>query len=587
MVLIMAGTIWLNLARKYRPKTFNEIVGQTLTVSLLKNSLHLARFFPVYLLSGLRGSGKTSIGRIFAAAVNCNELIKFQENKEIQKFPCLECQSCKAMLEGNHPDFIEIDAASHTGVDNVRSIIEAASFLPIMGQKKIYLIDEAHMLSKAAFNAFLKILEEPPPRAVFMLATTDIEKILPTVKSRSFQLFFDPIGVNEITNSLQEICVKENIPFEEQALKIIAQESQGSLRDGTNIVERIRLSSSSITLSAVNDNLGIIPDTELIDIFAIALSGSKKGLLEKLNSVEIINYCAIMLFKRFLELIRTLIRVRYQIAYPQFLTYQKELTQILKHCSIEDLILFLDIFYRLEPQFVRSPLKHLILETMLLKIASSRSSKSRSASHKATQNKLNPEEQTSASFAPSAKLTQKTEEIKPDEVKPKEVRVEPENKEHDKWDAFLAEIQKIGNPFVASVFKQGKMLKDATEKELEILFPKKFEFYKDWLFDNKQFWQPAVENIFGANIDIVPKFLESDKKVLEPLKQRDHPIKKVEPEQKKKFNMKSRPVLRSLGEVGKKHVELDVSDAGKWKKAHKFLKIFPGKITIIEEAQDG
>ena len=176
-----------NLARAWRAKTFDELIGQELSVRLLKNSLAKKCLFPVYLLSGLRGSGKTSMGRIFAAAVNCERLHDFQvsgasESSDAVSLPCLKCASCCAMRAGNHPDFVEIDAASYTGVDNVRQIIESASFLPVMGSKKVYLIDEAHMLSKAAFNAFLKILEEPPATVLFLLATTEDHKILDTVK---------------------------------------------------------------------------------------------------------------------------------------------------------------------------------------------------------------------------------------------------------------------------------------------------------------------------------------------------------------------------------------------------------------------
>ena len=170
-----------------------KLVGQPLVVRLVKNSLYRNLIFPVYLLIRYSWLWKTSVARIFAAALNCDALEQFQKNPQNQQLPCLACASCQAMQAMNHPDFIEIDAASHTGVDNVRAIIDAASFVPVLGKKKIYLIDEAHMLSKAAFNAFLKILEEPPISVVFMLATTDPHKILETVTSRCFQLFFEPI----------------------------------------------------------------------------------------------------------------------------------------------------------------------------------------------------------------------------------------------------------------------------------------------------------------------------------------------------------------------------------------------------------
>ena len=196
------------------------------------------QFFPVYLFAGQRGCGKTSTARIFAAAVNCARLPEFQQDPRKVSIPCLLCESCVAMSKGQHPDFIEIDAASHTGVDNVRNIIDASSFLPLLSSKKIYLIDEAHMLSKAAFNAFLKIMEEPPASVIFILATTDMQKILDTVKSRCFQIFFDPVDVQTISDHLEKLCIAESIAFDAAGLSVIAKEAGGSVRDAINLLEQ-------------------------------------------------------------------------------------------------------------------------------------------------------------------------------------------------------------------------------------------------------------------------------------------------------------------------------------------------------------
>ena len=217
----MMGEVKLNLARKWRSKQFEEIVGQDLSVRMLKNSLYLQQYFPVYLFSGQRGCGKTTTARIFAASLNCEQLSEFQKNPQNHIIPCRKCLSCKAMECGNHPDFIEIDAASHTGVDNVRSLIDSAFLLPLMGRKKIYLIDEAHMLSKAAFNALLKILEEPPASVTFILATTDPQKIIDTVHSRCFQLFFRPVAMEVLHARLREVCTQENIAFYDAGLTLI------------------------------------------------------------------------------------------------------------------------------------------------------------------------------------------------------------------------------------------------------------------------------------------------------------------------------------------------------------------------------
>ena len=200
----------LNLARKWRPKNFSEVIGQDISIRMLKNGLYLKKYFPLYIFSGQRGCGKTSTARIFASAFNCKKLSNFQANPK-QAVPCSKCDSCLSMLNREHPDFIEIDAASNTGVDNVRNILESASFVSIGGGAKIYLIDEAHMLSRAAFNAFLKILEEPPEKVFFILATTELQKIPETVRSRAFQVFFNAISSDTLKNYLSNICDKESI----------------------------------------------------------------------------------------------------------------------------------------------------------------------------------------------------------------------------------------------------------------------------------------------------------------------------------------------------------------------------------------
>ena len=303
----------LNLARKWRSKNFDEVVGQDLAVKILKNSLYLERFFPVYLFSGQRGCGKTTMARLFAAAVNCEKLAEFRKKPKSIVVPCNTCTSCKAMQSNKHPDFIEMDAASHTGVDNVRNIIDAASLVPSLGSKKIYLIDEAHMLSKAAFNAFLKILEEPPSSVIFILATTDIDKIIDTVKSRCFQLFFSSISTEPLVKHLQYICKKELISADVDALEMIVAESQGSARDAINMLERVRFSAASVTLANLRKILGYVDDKEIILLLSLVCKG---------KVVDVINYCAKMqknaieaeyLWYRFIEVLRAALWVNYGV----------------------------------------------------------------------------------------------------------------------------------------------------------------------------------------------------------------------------------------------------------------------------------
>ncbi len=254
-----ARSTYIPLAQKWRSQTFDDVVGQDLSVKILKNSLYRETLFPVYLFAGQRGCGKTSMARIFASALQCEKYTQFQKDPQTC-MPCTTCPTCCAVREGSHPDVIEIDAASHTGVENIRGLIDAAMFFPALGKWKVYVIDEAHMLSRAAFNALLKILEEPPRHVIFILATTDYSKIIDTVRSRCFQMFFDPIDQRAVVKRLQQICIAENITYDDSALAIIAQHCEGSLRDAITLLERVSFAYAHITPQDVYTTLGIASD---------------------------------------------------------------------------------------------------------------------------------------------------------------------------------------------------------------------------------------------------------------------------------------------------------------------------------------
>ena len=336
----------VHLARKWRSKNFNELVGQELSVRLIKNSLFKKIFFPAYLFSGLRGSGKTSMGRIFAAAVNCDQLDTFVAAPIKTVLPCGCCDSCKALFAGQHPDFIEIDAASHTGVDNMRSLIESAAMLPTLGSKKVYLIDEAHMLSKAAFNAALKILEEPPLHVIFILATTDPEKIIETVRSRCFQLFFDPIPQDTLVAHMQHICTQEQIAYDRQGLVLLARQSGGSARDALTLLERVVLDcDTSVTESSVSSVLGLMGTSMISKLYDMLVAGSTRELLTFLKERRFNPHA---LWGELADYIRMLL---YRAEQPN--EYQRALG-------------YLKICYHTEQLLVRSSVPEAIIEHMLL-----------------------------------------------------------------------------------------------------------------------------------------------------------------------------------------------------------------------------
>jgi DNA polymerase-3 subunit gamma/tau len=239
-------------ARKYRPATFDTVVGQQHITNTLKNAIKNNQLAQAFLFCGPRGVGKTTCARILAKTINCTNL---QPNGEA----CGQCPSCVSFQNGNSFNIHELDAASNNSVDDIRSLIEQVRIPPQGARYKVYIIDEVHMLSQAAFNAFLKTLEEPPHYAIFILATTEKHKILPTILSRCQIFDFNRIGVDDMSKHLEGIAKKENVAYEQDGLHIIAQKADGGLRDALSMFDQIvSFSGSNVTYRAVIDNLNIL-----------------------------------------------------------------------------------------------------------------------------------------------------------------------------------------------------------------------------------------------------------------------------------------------------------------------------------------
>lgn len=239
-------------ARKYRPATFDTVVGQATITSTLKNAIKNNHLAQAFLFCGPRGVGKTTCARILAKTINCFNL---QENIEA----CDQCESCKSFNEGQSLNIFELDAASNNSVDNIRELTEKVRFLPQIGTKSVYIIDEVHMLSTAAFNAFLKTLEEPPKHAIFILATTEKHKIIPTILSRCQIFDFQRIGIKDISDHLLNVATKENITAEPDALHVIAQKADGGLRDALSIFDQIvSFTGNNISYQSVIENLNVL-----------------------------------------------------------------------------------------------------------------------------------------------------------------------------------------------------------------------------------------------------------------------------------------------------------------------------------------
>ncbi|MEO0768140.1 MAG: DNA polymerase III subunit gamma/tau [Cyanobacteria bacterium J06649_4] len=265
------------LHHKYRPQTFAQLVGQGAIAATLIHALQQNRIAPAYLFCGPRGTGKTSSARILAKSLNCLKVDAPTAE------PCGECDVCQSVNRGSALDIVEIDAASNTGVDNIRELIERAQFAPVQCRYKLFVLDEVHMLSTAAFNALLKTLEEPPDRVVFVLATTDPQRVLPTIISRCQRFDFRRIPLPSMIKHLSYIAAEETINIAEPAVQLVAQISQGGLRDAESLLDQLSLQADEITVETVWDLVGAVPERDLLNLVHAITADDSTALLERVR----------------------------------------------------------------------------------------------------------------------------------------------------------------------------------------------------------------------------------------------------------------------------------------------------------------
>ena len=324
------------LYRACRPQSFETVAGQKHVTQTLKNAIKENKISHAYLFCGPRGTGKTSIAKILAKAINCNS----EDDR-----PCNQCPNCLAITKGEHPDIIEIDAASNNGVDEVRDLIDKVKYAPINGKYKVYIIDEVHMMSTGAFNALLKTLEEPPAHVVFVLATTEPQKILPTIISRCQRFDFTKISIRDIVEYLEMVLNKEGVQFETEALEIIAQLAEGGMRDSLSILEQcLAFSGKTLTVEDVNNVYGIISTANKIH-FVLQLL--RKDMASVLKNISRMNENGTDIKRLTFDLIQILkdvvIYKNTNMAELLFLLDDENINQISPYITVEECFEYIDI----------------------------------------------------------------------------------------------------------------------------------------------------------------------------------------------------------------------------------------------------
>lgn len=353
-------------ARKYRPMTFSSVVGQDSLIMTLKNSVKSGKLAHAYLFCGPRGVGKTTCARIFAKAINC-------ENPTTEGEACNECASCKAFNDGRSMNIFELDAASNNKVENIKSLMDQTQIPPQTGRYKVFIIDEVHMLSTAAFNAFLKTLEEPPQYVIFILATTEKNKILPTILSRCQIYDFERMAIPEIVSQLTMVAQKENITFEEEALNIIAEKADGGMRDALSIFDQVSsFCQGHITFKKVLEDLNVLDTENYFRIIDLALENKTADIMLLLNSIIARGFDAGNIINGLASHVRNVMMARdaqtlplLEVSEQQRQKYQQQAQK----CPITFLYQALKILNDCDINYRQSSNKRLLVELTLIRVA--------------------------------------------------------------------------------------------------------------------------------------------------------------------------------------------------------------------------
>lgn len=458
-------------ARKYRPSTFNSVVGQSHITVTLKNAIKSNHLAQAFLFCGPRGVGKTTSARILAKTINC---FNVDENTE----PCNTCESCVSFNEGRSLNILELDAASNNSVDDIRNLVEQVRFVPQIGKFKVFIIDEVHMLSNAAFNAFLKTLEEPPPHAIFILATTEKHKIIPTILSRCQIFDFNRIKVEDMATHLAEIAQKENITYENDGLHVIAQKADGALRDALSMFDQIvTFAGNHVSYKAVIENLNILDYDYYFKLSDFLLQGDVASTLILYNEILSNGFEGNFFVNGLAQHLRNLLVSRDAVTLQLLETSQgikEKYKAQAARCEMAFLIKGLEICTKTESGYKMSVNQRLLVELALMQLCTLQglkldSEKKKSDTSLKEQNDLAPSQHTSkqspAEYNPNIQAANEQAGVLLNSNHVAEAETEKINNAQEPSTEPKAEVKKvispknfsIGKPSIASMLNQSKV----------------------------------------------------------------------------------------------------------------------------------
>jgi DNA polymerase III subunit gamma/tau len=501
------------IARKYRPQSFQEIVGQKHITQTLNNALKNNRIPHAILFTGPRGTGKTSSARILAKALRCPNAVA-DENGAL--LPCNQCDSCIEIAESRSVDVIEIDGASNNGVDSIRELRETVGYMPSTGKFKIFIIDEVHMLSGSAFNALLKTLEEPPDHIIFIMATTEVHKIPQTILSRCQRFDFRRIGLKEISEQLARICTSEKIQFEPEALWLVAKQGDGSMRDSQSLLDQvISFSNGPLTKAKTQDILGLTDRNLLFDTLSTILDRNPPQLVELLKRMRMTATDPELFMTELIELSRHLLVVKtagvdalsiVEIPESEF----QELATYTQKASSEEIHHLFDLLLKAIQDLSKSQDSYIVLEVLLLRLASSpriddlqtllRELSQPGSTTQLQQQQPTQRPQTSAPLKmQSQTATTSTPASAPIVQKPAaETGFVTGKTPEDRWLMFTDRVRRA-DPLFGAKLENLSFVKDE-DKKLMLAVSKTNSFLKDLLSDaeNKKKMQGFVDSFWGS-----------------------------------------------------------------------------------------